>query len=188
MVGILQPPPPGAAGSILSICRSNAIAAVTGSAAPARAAQDEQCAGQGGVALPSLQDQLLHTPLSGDLAGTRRRRASLDLSTDVKPHGVHRVCFSAGGVRKSVALAPSPHGWPLGAAAPALGRNLGRPASAGLCGTLVTYYVRHLVWLRAVRLHGLDFFVQVAGEVCAVRRLEVAEGFDGCREMIPLPL
>ncbi len=31
-------------------------------------------------------------------------------------------------------------------------RNLGRPTSARLCGPLVTYYVRHLVWLRAARL------------------------------------
>jgi len=63
-------------------------------------------------------------------------------------------------------------------------RNLGRPTSATLCGPLVTYYVR----LRAARLQSLDFFAQVAGEVCAVRRLEVTKGSHGCREMIPLPL
>ena len=64
---------------------------------------------------------------------------------------------------------------------------------AGLCHgvalrDLVTYYVRHLDWLRAARLQSLDFFAQVAGEVGAVRRLEVTKGSHGCREMIPLPL
>src|SRR5215208_817581 len=50
-----------------------------------------------GVALPSLQDQLLHTPLSGDLAGSRRRRASLaPLIHPCKTSGVHPVRFSAG--------------------------------------------------------------------------------------------
>src|SRR5215211_3532361 len=56
-----------------------------------------------------------------------------------------------------------------------------------LCGPLVTY-VRHLVWLRAARLQSLDFLAQVAGEVRAVRRLEVTKGSHGCCEMIPLPL
>ena len=40
----------------------------------------------------------------------------------------------------------------------------------------------------AARLQSLDFFAQVAGEVSAVRRLEVTKGSHGCREMIPLPL
>jgi hypothetical protein len=52
----------------------------------------------------------------------------------------------------------------------------------------VTYYVRQLVWLRAARLQSLDFLAQVAGEVRAVRRLEVTKGSHGCREMITPPL
>jgi hypothetical protein len=139
-----------------------------------------------GVALPSLQDQLLHTPLSGDLAGTRRRRASLaPLIHPCKTSGVHHVRFSAGCLQVSPAGA-SPHG--LSSSCSVSGRNLGRHTSVTLYGPLVAYYVRHLVWLRAARFQSLDFFAQVAGEVCAVRRLEVTKGSHGCREMIPLPL
>ena len=58
--------------------RGNATAAVTRIAAPAKAARTSSPQARGaGVALPSLQDQLLHTPLPGDSAGTRRRRVSL---------------------------------------------------------------------------------------------------------------
>ena len=49
-------------------------------------------------------------------------------------------------------------------------------------------YVRELVWLGAARLQGLDFLAQVAGEVRAVRRLEVTKGPHGCCEMITPPL
>ena len=42
--------------------------------------------------------------------------------------------------------------------------------------------------VRAARLQSLDFLAQVAGEVRAVRRLEVTKGPHGCREMITPPL
>lgn len=57
-----------------------------------------------------------------------------------------------------------------------------------LCGPLVMYYVRHLDWLRAAGLQSLDLLAQVAGEVRAVRRLEVTKRSHGCREIITLLL
>src|SRR5215211_554608 len=57
-----------------------------------------------------------------------------------------------------------------------------------LYGCLVTYYIRHLDWLRAAGLQSLGLLAQVAGEVRAVRRLEVTKRSHGYREMITLPL
>ena len=47
---------------------------------------------------------------------------------------------------------------------------------------------RSVVWLGAARLQSLDFLAHVAGEVRAVRRLEVTKGSHRCREMITPPL
>jgi hypothetical protein len=112
-------------------------------------------------------------------------RASHPLSTHVKPRGCIMFVLARGCLQVSPAGA-SPHG--LSSSCSVSGRNLGRHTSVTLYGPLVAYYVRHLVWLRAARFQSLDFFAQVAGEVCAVCRLEVTKGFDGSRETIPLPV
>ena len=63
-----------------------------------------------------------------------------------KNPGVHHVRSSAGVSARQSRWCP--HRMASRAAAPSRTRK-GPPTSATLCGPLVTYYVRHLLWLRA---------------------------------------